>query len=214
MNIEKYINKVHNCDCLELLKELPDKCIDLVLTDLPYGINLKYDNYIDSESNWDNLFLNSIPEIKRISKMAILPCCRITKLKFIYDNFPPDWIICWYKGSPGHRSYIGFNDWEPHLVYGKNKEITMHDYFQSRTNEKMGNYGHPCPKPLHWAEWIISRATSKNDIVADFFLGSGTTAVACEKLGRRWIGCEISKKYCKIAESRIKAEQAQGKLNL
>ena len=69
--------------------------------------------------------------------------------------------------------------------------------------EKMGNYGHPCPKPLAWAEWIIERATKENDIVLDPFCGSGTVGVACKKLGRRFIGIDISKDYCKMAHDRL-----------
>ncbi len=54
----------------------------------------------------------------------------------------------------------------------------------------------------------------KSEKVLDPFFGSGTTAVACEKLGRRWIGIEISEKYCKIAAERIDMEARQLKLNL
>ena len=50
--------------------------------------------------------------------------------------------------------------------------------------------------------------------VIDCFMGSGITAVACEKLGRRWIGIEISEKYCEIAKRRIKAEADQLKMGL
>ena len=66
-----------NGDCLEVMKTIPDKSIDLVLTDPPYGINLKYDEYQDSEDNWYDLMNKALPEIIRISKMAILPSCQI-----------------------------------------------------------------------------------------------------------------------------------------
>ncbi len=54
--------------------------------------------------------------------------------------------------------------------------------------------------------------TKEGWLVLDNFLGSGTTAVACEKLGRRWIGIEISEKYCEISARRIESEARQGKL--
>jgi DNA modification methylase len=60
--------------------------------------------------------------------------------------------------------------------------------------------------------WAVNLGSLKNHIVLDPFLGSGTTAVACEKLGRKWIGCEISEKYCSIAARRIASEAAQLKL--
>jgi len=149
----------------------------------------------------------ALPEIIRISKMAILPCCKIARLKWTYANFPPNWLICWYKGSTGHRSFIGFNDWEPHLVYGKNRSnLYMHDYFHTRASFKKGTFNHPCPKPLEWARWIIERASKENDIICDPFLGSGTTCIVAKELNRRFIGIEIDKEYCIISSERISCE--------
>ena len=207
MKLEQMINQVICGDCLEIMKDIPDNSIDLVVTDPPYGIDLKYDVYDDTDENWDKMFLALIPELKRISKMIIMPCCQIRKLSMIYKEFPPDWLICWYKGSPGHRAYIGFNDWEPHLVYGKNDGVQMHDYFQTPNTEKMdGRFQHPCPKPIEWAKWLISRASKENDLILDPFLGSGTTAVACQNLKRRFIGIEISPEYCEIAKQRLRQQ--------
>jgi len=192
---------IYNADCLEILKEMPDKSVDLVLTDPPYGIDLQYEDYEDSKEAWRALFSAFIPEAIRVAKMVILPSCQIAELEWIYANFPPDWLIAWYKGSPGHRSFIGFNDWEPHLVYGKTGKI-MHDHFQAQP--QMGNkWGHPCPKPVEWAKWFITKATEESDTILDPFLGSGTTLVACKQLGRKGIGIEISEKYCQIAKDRL-----------
>jgi DNA modification methylase len=188
-------------DCLEEMKKIPDKSIDLILTDPPYGVNLKYDLYNDTEDNWFKLMTKFIPEARRIAKMVILPSCQIKRLTWVYNNFPPDWLICWYKGSTGCSAFIGFNDWEPLLVYGKRKGVWMHDYFQAANNEKMGNYGHPCPKPLAWAKWLIEK--SKAQTVLDPFMGSGTTGVAAKELGRDFIGIELSPKYFDIAKERI-----------
>ena len=133
--------------------------------------------------------------------MSILPSCQIKKLPFIYKEHPPDWLICWYKGSPGHVAYIGFNDWEPLLVYGKTDKLQMHDYFyaQPETNKR----GHPCPKPIRYSAWIIERACPAGGIVFDPFMGSGTTGAAAKELNRDFIGVDISPEYCKIAEKRI-----------
>jgi site-specific DNA-methyltransferase (adenine-specific) len=198
------INKIYNESCLDTMSRMPDKFIDLTLTDPPYGIGLKYDTYEDTDENWFKLMEQVIPEIKRVSKMAIFPSCKIDRLKWFYENFPPNWLICWYKGSTGHNSYIGFNDWEPHLVYGKNKnKMYMHDYFQTISSPKMGSYGHPCPKPDEWAEWIIQRASKKGDLVYDPFMGSGTVGYVAYLNERNYIGSEISTKYCKKIEKRI-----------
>ena len=203
---DDYINKIICGDCLEVMKGIPDKAVDLVLTDPPYGIGLKYDGYDDTLENWKNLISKAIPEMRRISNMVILPSMQMKQLPWIYENFPPDWLIAWYKGSTGHASFVGFNSWEPHLVYGKNKGICMHDYFQTRASESKTHSYHPCPKPIDWADWLISRASKEGQVVLDCFCGSGTTVESAKKLNRKFIGIELNQKYCEIAERRLTQE--------
>jgi DNA modification methylase len=177
--------------------------VDLVLTDPPYGIGFKYeDSYNDKTELWRKLIENILPIILNKSTMAILPCCQIKELSWIYSNFPPDWLMCWYKGSPGHRSFIGFNDWEPILVYGKIKGLQIHDYFYCQT-ESFGTFNHPCPKHIKWATLLINKTTDKNHHILDPFMGSGTTLVAAKQLNRKAIGIEIEEKYCEIAVKRL-----------
>ncbi len=177
---------------------------DLIVTDPPYGVNLEYGVYEDTEENWFDLISRFVPLAQRVGKMVVFPAAQINRLKWFYDNFPPDWIICWYKGSTGNRSFVGFNDWEAHLVYGKTRsDLMMHDFFQTRASYKKGSFGHPCPKPLDWAIWLIVKSTQEGDVVMDPFMGSGTVALACEKTGRRWIGIELDEKYCEIIAKRL-----------
>ena len=73
---------------------------------------------------------------------------------------------------------------------------------------------HPTEKPIKMFQQMITISSTVGDIILDPFLGSGTTAVACERLGRRWIGIEISKEYCDIAVKRIDLERSQLKLGI
>jgi len=66
-----------------------------------------------------------------------------------------------------------------------------------------GNKLHPTQKPVALMEYLIKTYTNENEIVLDFTIGSGTTAIACERLNRKWIGIEIEEKYCEIAAKRI-----------
>ena len=74
---------------------------------------------------------------------------------------------------------------------------------------------HPTQKPIELIMKILLEygETKENDLILDCFLGSGTIAVACEKLGRRWIGIEIGDKYCEIAKQRIEQEANQIKMD-
>ena len=76
---------------------------------------------------------------------------------------------------------------------------------------RLGTF-HPTQKPVDWMEYLIKTYTNEGDLVLDNCLGSGTTAVACENLNRKWIGIEKEKKYCEIAKQRIENERKQRKL--
>ncbi len=71
---------------------------------------------------------------------------------------------------------------------------------------------HPTQKPLALCEYLINTYTNKNEVVLDNCMGSGTTAVACIRTERQYIGFEIKQKYITMAEDRIKL--AKGKVGL
>ena len=138
---------------------------------------------------------------RKQSTMTIFPSCQIKELPFIYREVPPDWLIAWHKGSPGTAGFLGFNDWEPLLVYGKRQGLSMHDFFYAQPEPFIN--GHPCPKPLRWASWLISRATDDGATIIDPFMGSGTTLRAAKDLSRKAIGIEIEEIYAEIAAKRM-----------
>jgi len=61
----------------------------------------------------------------------------------------------------------------------------------------------PCQKPMNILQRLIKTSSNPNDIILDPFTGSGSALVAAERLGRYWIGVELSKEYCAIAKQRI-----------
>ena len=71
---------------------------------------------------------------------------------------------------------------------------------------------HPTQKPVALMEYLIKTYTNEGEIVLDFCMGSGTTAVACEKLTRKWIGIEKDESYVEIAAKRIEWETRQGSM--
>lgn len=192
-------------DCLDLMKQIPDKSIDLVLTDPPYaGAGMNYDSFDDMNINKVNeLIFNFLEIAEQKAKIVIFPSGKFITEIALYQRHPPKWRLCWNKGGGSNISAVGFNDWEMMMVYGEKVCVNQHDHFTAVNTEKKGNYGHPCPKPTKWAKWIIQRFCPKDGIVLDCFMGSGTTGVACKELGRKFIGMEISEKYFNIAKQRI-----------
>ena len=70
-------------------------------------------------------------------------------------------------------------------------------------NDKKERCGYPTQKPLELIEKIIKSSSNENDLVADFYLGSGTTVIACEKLNRNFIGCDINKEAIEVTNKRL-----------
>ncbi len=75
-------------------------------------------------------------------------------------------------------------------------------------------YNHPTIKPLELVKRHILHSTKENDIVADFFSGSGTTLVACKETKRRYIGFEIDNKYVEITKDRLNGINQKGEIDL
>lgn len=75
---------------------------------------------------------------------------------------------------------------------------------------KTGAFYHPTQKPVALVEYLIRTYTNEGDIVLDNCIGSGTTAIAAIRTGRHYIGFEIEKTYCAIAEQRIREELERG----
>jgi site-specific DNA-methyltransferase (adenine-specific) len=200
------LNKIYNEDCLETMKRMPDKSVDLVLTDPPYGLGFQYIQFTDTQQNLKNLVDIFMPEVLRIAKLVVLTP-GINNIN-LYPK--PNWILSWtYRGGANYSAW-GFNCWQPILVYGKDPYLrdglgcrsdVIDDNIPAKKN------GHPCPKPESFIKKLILRVSTKEtDIIYDPFMGSGTTAVACKQLKRSFIGSEISPEYCKIAEQRLRQE--------
>lgn len=94
---------------------------------------------------------------------------------------------------------------KPHTtkLYGKRSNIWTYSTGFSHSSKDKIAFKHPAIFPEKLAGDHIKSWSNENDIVLDMFFGSGTTGIACEKLNRRWIGIEISKKYCEISKKRI-----------
>lgn len=168
---------------------------DAVVTDPPYGIGFQYASHVDDRDGWYALMDQIVPIMRAAAPFVVMPSCGIDRLGWWYANHEPRWIIAWHKGSPGHLSNIGFNDWESHVVWGRPWK-QMHDHFQTPCG--FDDPRHPCPKPIEWGRWLVERAVRPGGCVLDPFAGSGTTLWAAKNLGRRAIGIEIEEAYCDL----------------
>ena len=90
--------------------------------------------------------------------------------------------------------------WQPHPNGAKPRDVIEIPTTCNGMHEKTP---HPTQKPEELLRKIVLVSSNPNDLIIDPFLGSGTTAVVAEQLGRRWKGCDISLEYCQWAAKRI-----------
>ena len=215
--IEKYINKIINADCLDILKELPDKCIDLVLTDPPYGMAF--------QSNHRKEKYNEIQNDKSLEWLEryISECCRVLKnnsaiycfcswhnvdvfKQAIEKKFKIKNILIWEKNNTSMGDLKGSYAPKYEMIIFAHKGRKLLNGFRyadiikaSRT----GNKNHPTEKPVDLLETFIKNSSDEDAVVFDGFMGSGSTGVACVNTNRRFIGIELDDGYFNIAKKRI-----------
>lgn len=236
------IDNIYLGDCLELMKEIPDKSIDCVICDLPYGT---------TRNQWDSIIpLHELwAEYKRIAKTnaAILlfgqtPFDKVLGASNL-DMMKYEWI--WKKTrATGHLNAkkMPMKLHENILVFYKNlptynPQFTKGYPYVRHCNGHSSNYGyqagativndgsrypksiiefasvidgfHPTQKPVELIRYLIRTYTNEGDLILDNCIGSGTTAIACLKEKRHFIGMELNKEYYDVACERIKKEREE-----
>lgn len=284
------IDKIYNEDCLIGMRDIPDKSIDAIICDLPYGVlnrqnkSAQWDNIIPIEPLWEQ-YKRVIKDNGAIVLFAqgmftaqlMMSNPKMWRYNLIWDKINRSTgflnanrcplrihedIVVFYKSQPTYNPQFTFGqvnhkrgggrEWYKQNksggVYGlmtnggKKKEEDMTSQEKDEmgvsgarnrcygnfavtetkiTNEKYptsiisvdkehdGNYHHPTQKPVELIRWLVRTYTNEGDLVLDNCIGSGTTAVACIKEKRHFIGYEITKEYFDIAQERIKQEQSQ-----
>lgn len=229
--IEK--NKIYLGDSYKLIKQIPDKSIDLIYTDPPYEFgtfnkgsfgqrNPMIANETKKAIEKISFGINYgvLDEFVRVMKyIHIYIWCNdkqiIDYMNFFVNKHNCDYMILgWVKSNPMPMfNKRMLDDVEYCLVFtekGKKKfrgscsfENSFKFYKGSINIKDKTLYEHPTIKPEELVKNHIEKATQEGDLVLDTFLGSGTTAVACKELGRNYIGFEINENYYKIATDRL-----------
>lgn len=186
---------------------------DLVLTDPPYGVDIEYGEFgSDRPADVRALINRFVPLVRRY------PVVLLTSGHRNMWAYPPsDWMLVWVHPAGMGRGPWGFNWTNPILAYGKDPYLKAQ--LGGRQDclvlaaDRQGVEGHPVPKPLKVWTWLMERGSPKRgELVFDGFLGSGTTMVAAQNLGRRCYGMEIEPKYCAVILERMTAMGLKPKL--
>lgn len=215
---------LQNINCFDLFKSIPDDSIDLIITDPPYGVNLKgigefgdtwNTHWDDTKKSLDLMLPELFKEFKRILKngshfyifMPFITCDSFMDTAEQYLSIQKLPLI-WNKVN--RASCLN-----PFSLYAANYEMVLYGWkdvakkfskpgdcvltFPSINSQKI----HPTQKPVELIEYFINQSSIPGELVLDPFAGSGTTAVACINSGRKFVGSELEKDFWNVAVERL-----------
>ena len=205
-------------DCLEVMPTLGR--VDAVVTDPPYGVNLTAKVTKHNRIEASKVYSDDETEIRELVINAFESWCAYNTLRAVVTpgtRLLQDWpkarsIGTIFSANGAGRDSWGFGCNHPILYYGNcpylatGKGSRPNSFYSAHPGMHVtgeNKIDHPCPKPIEWMLWLVARASLPGETILDPFMGSGTTLVACQKLGRHGIGIEIDPDYFEIACKRV-----------
>jgi len=213
-------------DCIEGIKQLPDKSVDLVVTDPPYLIksmsgggfikNRPYKKDLDNDliKGFSESILDELCRVMK--KINIYIWCSKEQIAWLLSYFQNKGanidLLTWHKTNPTPACNNNYLPDTEYIVFAREKGVKIYGTYQTKkkyyitpiNSKDKKLYNHPTVKPLEIIQNFIINSSLEGEIVLDPFMGSGTTAIACINTNRNYIGFEIDPTYYAIAEERIK----------
>lgn len=244
----KELNRIYNEDCLVGMSDIPDKSIDCIICDLPYGsTSIPWDVIIPFDKLWEqyNRIIKDNGVVLLFGQEPFSSFVRMSNLKdYKYDIYwqkerltniqqvkrrvgkDVETISVFYKKQCTYNPQMLDYDGPPRsnkIKDGKLGKLTDNNmkrpYEYVETGKRyptqvwkfkrdiLTSNLHPTQKPLLLIEELVKTFTNEGDTVLDNCVGSGTTAIACLRTGRNFIGFETDEGYYKICLERIEKEK-------
>jgi site-specific DNA-methyltransferase (adenine-specific) len=199
------LNHFYNMDCMEGMKQFPDKYFELAIVDPPYGINISNNmgrRKGDRHSQYKKVKWDNAPPDKDYFKELF----RVSKHQIIwggnYFDLPPTkCFIVWRK--PQISEDVSFSMLE---FAWTNFDKTSKEWI-GMSNEK--DRVHPTQKPIALYQWLLQHFANSGDKILDTHVGSASSLIACYQMGFQFVGFEIDPDYYKAANERLEAFKAQ-----
>lgn len=195
----------YNMDCMQGMKEFPDKYFDLAIVDPPYGINIQKSGRL-GRYNTKNVWDSEIPSDDYFNELF-----RVSKNQIIwggnYFDLPPTkCFLIWDKKQPENISFASCE-----FAWTSFDSVAKTFYYSpmNDTDKRI----HTTQKPVALYEWILSRYAKPNDIILDTHVGSASSLIACYNTNHNFVGFEIDEYYYKVSKQRLDTEMAQMRLS-
>lgn len=224
------LNKIYHVDCMDGMAELPQGHKYCVVTDPPFNVSYHYNEYNDRKEEGE--YYQWLQDITNGHPCVIIHYPEaLYKFAFQIGQFP-ERVVAWVYNSNTPRQHRDI------AYFGIKPDFTlMHQPYKNPTDKRIakriaeGHQGgvlydwmeinqvknvskdkmrssHPCQMPVDVMRRVVG-IIPQEYVIVDPFMGSGTTALACIKEKRQFIGFELNKEYFDFASKRIKAAQAQ-----
>lgn len=213
------ISEIHNMDCMELMRQYPDKHFDLAVVDPPYGIGENGARGNVATKKWKNpkqsIHIKKEWDKNRPDRIYFEELFRVTKNQIIWGaNYYPEFLpasmgwIFWDKKT-GDSDYsdgeLAFTSFEKAL---KKFEYLWSGFKKQKPETRI----HPTQKPVALYDWIFKNYAKEGQLILDTHLGSGSSRIAADRAGLNFVGCELDADYFAAHEKRWNEYKAQLKL--
>lgn len=224
LNIKDRVQLIKG-DCLDVMKNIPDKSIDMIATDVPYkvisggkpkakgqpsGILSKNDGKIfENNSIKPSEYLGELYRVLKDNTHCYI-FINFINLKEMMEEaekvgFKLHTLLVWKKNNKTpSRWYMKNQEYILFMRKGKAKPVKNGGMGHIlEFSNIIGNKSHPCEKPVDLLQLLIENSSKENEIVLDPFMGTGSCSIACLKTDRKFIGIELDEHYYDIAYNRI-----------
>lgn len=214
-------SQLFNCDCIEYMKDMPERSVDFVLTDIPYGeVNGRSteksirDMHKGAADEVTFALSDFLPLVAKVVKNSCVVFCGIEQLSEIMDYFRgvlkwPARQLVWAKTNPpvvnGDKMYLSGTE---NAVWAKRpgapfKPFCKSNVFHYPIGGAQGQKIHPTEKNHELLRELILDNTEPNDLIFDPCAGSGSTLLVAAQEGRRSVGCELNDIFYQKAKERL-----------
>lgn len=213
---------LHLGDCRDVLDQLPDGSIDLLLTDPPYGLNyispartLPFAPMVNDDGEaafevLDGALAVALPKLKPDSHVYVFTCWKTVRpmAAVVRQYFRLSNVLVWVKNNWGVGDLEGaYGEQTELILFAQKGHRALNGVPQSNVLP-FGRVGtnqlqHPTQKPVELLGYLIAKSTYPGALVADPFMGSGSTCIAARNTGRRYLGIEIDQQWYQVALQRM-----------
>ena len=217
--------RIENVDCVKGMQKLPDNCIDLVITDFPFGVDLNKNH--DFKKSWDEVYEDDeadllhdlLPdvafELARIMKEGahgyiFFPSKFYTEFKAaLFDQLNLDPIPLIWNKMVGGTSFAPYSRYAPnyepilHIWKGTSRKSSAPGYSVLNFENKISDKTHPAEKPVSLITYLVEQSSIEGETILDCFSGSGVTMAVSKRLNRKGIAFELSTRWFELGIERI-----------